>query len=1012
MSNGSLEQILKTNIEKIRKAKEQDKLVVFVGAGVSVNSKLPTWYDLVSELAEEMGMNVGNSVDSFMQIPQYYFNERGEKEYLEKIEGILNRKTYKPNIIHEQIIDLNPKHIITTNYDDLLEQSFKLYNKSYHVVSDNSDLPYASQDQMLIKMHGCLKKKNIVLKEDDYLSYSSNFKLIETYIKSLFSTHIILFIGYSAEDPNFKLIFQWVKDILNKDFQPAYLIDISEEFNLLKYNYYKNRGIHIIYSNNLEQNKEDGLEECKLENPKGKKLFNILKRINDIEEEHIVSRIYNNLREFENVNAVQPKDILKATGYNSEMVYENGLIRGVKIGGELYELLSNIKGIGKNKKEVNLFRKDLLSNYKQVLRYILSVLKKANIRGIKFFNEEIFYFTLTWCIDDIETPILKMEYNFDYKSMWDTLMSSEAQTGLEGNPADRMSDMFLSYKLNSLDKAYGKLRELSRSTFEDREFLNYYLVEFNKNHISGVYKWFTGSKNQKNNLNEMEIRDLDNLNLQMPISERKKSPFIQSILSFNFVYSNMYKSGEILKKLKNEKKLVERGGQSIGPHLSNLYNNTYNFWLFINNNYLIVEHYSDVKVIYNNFIEGMTANYSIHISDNCEDIQVNKLDSVDSFILYIMLSKIQGKELVTILDKYKVKEMKIDEEAREYLFNVFLNFIGAFVVKEIHTNLESEFENILRNFLVIFSVIDLNKLEAELILQNLSNLVSYTHSYDYFKYLNKFIKSLGPKVLSLKAEVVINFYSRLLQKVLNNSLTLSEYEGLKTSNVFYSLSKLNITNVEEKSAKLSSDLLNRLEFEIKYNLLHDINKGLLLIFSAMIPITDLVEEKKLLQEKFHGIMNSIDKQSLDSEGIRLLLLILHNAILTELFIKKEAPIKILEEMVVGSKGHSLLRELIFNNVTLLVSDYGVKRADIPELIWNLINKGTFEEFYFVPEYFDYNLFEINWLYKLTQEEIKSFSEIEEFHNQVRDVYNSYTAEELLDVDKELLLRMMTVLVNA
>lgn len=1009
MSNESLEQILKTNIEKIRKAKEHDKLVVFVGAGVSVNSELPTWYDLVSELAEEMGMNVGNSVDSFMQIPQYYFNERGEKEYLEKIEGILNRKTYKPNIIHEQIIDLNPKHIITTNYDDLLEQSFKLYNKSYHVVSDNSDLPYASQDQMLIKMHGCLKKKNIVLKEDDYLSYSSNFKLIETYIKSLFSTHIILFIGYSAEDPNFKLIFQWVKDILNKDFQPAYLIDISEEFNLLKYNYYKNRGIHIIYSNNSGQSKEDGLEECKLENPKGKKLFNILKRINDIEDEHIISRIYNNLREFENVNAVQPKDILKATGYNSEMVYENGLIRGVKIGGELYELLSNIKGIGKNKKEVNLFRKDLLSNYKQVLRYILSILKKANIRGIKFFSEEVFYFTFTWCIDDIKTPILKMEYNFDYKSMWDTLMSSEAQTGLEGNPADRMSDMFLSYKLNSLDKAYGKLRELSRSTFEDREFLNYYLVEFNKNHISGVYKWFTSSKNQKNNLNQMEIRDLDNLNLQMPISERKKSPFIQSILSFNFVYSNMYKSGEILKKLKNEKKLVERGGQSIGPHLSNLYNNTYNFWLFINNNYLIVEHYSDVKVIYNNFIEGMTANYSIHISDNREDIQVNKLDSMDSFILYIMLSKIQGKELVTILDKYKVKEMKIDEEAREYLFNVFLNFIGAFVVKEIHTNLESEFENILRNFLVIFSVIDLNKLEAELILQNLSNLVSYTHSYEYFKYLNKFIKSLGPKVLSLKAELVINFYLRLLQKVLNNSLTLSEYEGLKTFNVFYSLSKLNITNVEGKSAKLSSDLLNRLEFEIKYNLLHDINKGLLLIFSAMIPITDLIEEKKLLQEKFHGIMNSIDKQSLDSEGIRLLLLILHNAILTELFIKKEDPINILEEMVAGSKGHSLLRELIFNNVTLLVRVYGVKRADIPELIWDLINKGTFEEFYFVPEHFDYNLFKINWLYKLTQEEIKSFSEIEEFHNQVRDVYNSYTEEELLGLEKVLLLRMMSVL---
>ena len=41
-------------------------------------------------------------------------------------------------------------------------------------------------EKEIIKMHGDFEHDNFVLKEDDYLSYSENFKLIETYIKSLY----------------------------------------------------------------------------------------------------------------------------------------------------------------------------------------------------------------------------------------------------------------------------------------------------------------------------------------------------------------------------------------------------------------------------------------------------------------------------------------------------------------------------------------------------------------------------------------------------------------------------------------------------------------------------------------------------------------------------------------------------------------------------------------------------------------------------------------------------------
>lgn len=81
----------------------------------------------------------------------------------------------------------------------------------YDVVAKDTDLPYTPNNKMIIKMHGDFKNRNIVFKEDDYLSYSNNFKLIENYIKSLFSTNVVLFVGYSLGDTNVQLIFQWIK---------------------------------------------------------------------------------------------------------------------------------------------------------------------------------------------------------------------------------------------------------------------------------------------------------------------------------------------------------------------------------------------------------------------------------------------------------------------------------------------------------------------------------------------------------------------------------------------------------------------------------------------------------------------------------------------------------------------------------------------------------------------------------------------------------------------------------
>lgn len=109
--HSSLRNFTLKSILNIQKAIENNKLVVFVGAGVSKNSGIPTWKELIQELAQELGLKAiahdSNGFDfwggdDYLRIPQYYFNEREEKEYLDKIKEVLDLDV-PPNEIHDII---------------------------------------------------------------------------------------------------------------------------------------------------------------------------------------------------------------------------------------------------------------------------------------------------------------------------------------------------------------------------------------------------------------------------------------------------------------------------------------------------------------------------------------------------------------------------------------------------------------------------------------------------------------------------------------------------------------------------------------------------------------------------------------------------------------------------------------------------------------------------------------------------------------------------------------------
>lgn len=308
-------QDLLKRIYLLREKAELNKLVVFVGAGVSCNVEgMPSWNDLIVEMAKEINyskcdlckhknectkrcdkctdknqctqqcLTVNDfSSDDYLRIPQYVYNN-SQKKYNDIIQRcISNKATDAP--LSKAIFEINPAHIITTNYDKLLESSSSEYRNQYDVVITDKDLLESEKSKYIIKMHGdVLFPNTIVLKEQDYLDYSQNHVLIELFVKALLADHTILFLGYSLNDYNIKLIISWINylraqnGVLPKGKNIGYIILDEDKVNSNTSKYFKNNSIEVINIKPLPQIKNIPSE---LTTDRGKRLYSFLRILTD-----------------------------------------------------------------------------------------------------------------------------------------------------------------------------------------------------------------------------------------------------------------------------------------------------------------------------------------------------------------------------------------------------------------------------------------------------------------------------------------------------------------------------------------------------------------------------------------------------------------------------------------------------------------------------------------------------------------------------------------------------------
>ena len=272
-------------VENMKKALKRDKLVIFVGAGVSKNSGIPTWGQMVRQFAERMGYAVDRlSTTEYIRIPQYFYGmdqSQDHEEYYRILQEVIALDV-KPNPLNELIAQIHPKHIVTTNYDKLMDQ----VAEGYEIIREERDFLRASTNHYLIKMHGDMDQiRNIVFKEDDYLQYSETHRLTETFLKSLLIDHVFVFVGYSLNDYNLNTFTSWidyiaqemnVKEHMHKNY---FLSSSNHASKQYLHRYYQNKGLQVIDLYNLPTELEQKMQEVPLEEELGRRTYIVLQQL-------------------------------------------------------------------------------------------------------------------------------------------------------------------------------------------------------------------------------------------------------------------------------------------------------------------------------------------------------------------------------------------------------------------------------------------------------------------------------------------------------------------------------------------------------------------------------------------------------------------------------------------------------------------------------------------------------------------------------------------------------------
>ena len=203
---------------------EMERVLLFIGSGVSRNSvgkdgvtRPKTWHHFLGDAAKKRG--IFGKIEPYLVSKDYLTaldiirHGMRNEDYAALVRAEYQLPAYKPAEIHDAILRLNCKIVLTPNFDKIYdiyvgEKSHGTIDvKEYHCPELAEFI--RGDRQVVIKTHGSVDShKLMIFGRKDYARARVEHALFYEILRALVLTHTFLFIGCGTDDPDIRQVLE------------------------------------------------------------------------------------------------------------------------------------------------------------------------------------------------------------------------------------------------------------------------------------------------------------------------------------------------------------------------------------------------------------------------------------------------------------------------------------------------------------------------------------------------------------------------------------------------------------------------------------------------------------------------------------------------------------------------------------------------------------------------------------------------------------------------------------
>ena len=269
--------------EKLVDAIARRKSVLFLGSGISANSKNengehpPTWNSFLRSILDSRKATIGVhraeiekllDKDNYLMACELIVDIIGQNAFGDDAANAFRRPRFSPAEIHKVIYGLDSKIVITPNVDKIYDECALTESHSSAVIESYFDSDLAkylrTEDYLVIKAHGSVDDTSkMIFTHKDYsfarCKYSAFYRLLD----ALILTHTFVFLGCGINDPDIALTLENA-NFLYDECPPHYLVAPNDSLSdSIKKVLLRNRNIEVITYDNADGKHEELLKGLK-----------------------------------------------------------------------------------------------------------------------------------------------------------------------------------------------------------------------------------------------------------------------------------------------------------------------------------------------------------------------------------------------------------------------------------------------------------------------------------------------------------------------------------------------------------------------------------------------------------------------------------------------------------------------------------------------------------------------------------------------------------------------------